>query len=184
MSDNHFKKQCLEVFEKLEKQRSEIFEELDSLNDEQRHFSISPEKWNPLQVMIHLVTAEKLSVIYMKRKVNSDEKFQDSGFKSWLRLMTLKLAFNLPFKYTAPKRTDATGKDPDYESLKTDWKKVRSELKALIENLDEKTLKSEILKHPRVGMINMKQALDFMEIHIAHHQKQIAGIISDSSFPG
>lgn len=180
---NNYKQDCLKTFEKLEKQRLEIYASIDSLNDEQRHYSIAQEKWNSLQVMLHLVTAEKLSLIYMKRKVNSEDELQNAGFKSWLRLLTLKLAFNLPFKYTAPKRTDATGMDPDYEDLKSDWKKVRSQLKYLIENLDEKVLKSEILKHPRVGMINMKQALDFMEIHVAHHQKQIESIIDHPSFP-
>lgn len=183
MSDTETKMQCLKIFAKLEKQRTEIFSVLDTLNDKQRHFSVAPEKWNPLQVVLHLIIAEKLSFIYMKRKVYSEDELRKAGFKSWLRLLTLKIAFSLPFKYTAPKRTDATGKNPEYESLKSDWEKVRSQLKSLIENLDEATLKSEILKHPRVGMINMKQTLDFMETHIAHHQKQIKRIIDHPSFP-
>ena len=177
------KEKCLTIFEKLEKKRLDIFSELDTLSDEQLHFKIHPEKWNILQVGFHLMTAEKLSVIYMKRKTHSEEELQKAGFKSWLRLVTLKIAFHLPFKYTAPKQTDATGKDPDYENLKSDWEKVRTQLKSLIENLDETTLKSEILKHPRVGMINMKQTLEFMELHLEHHQKQIDGIIGHSSFP-
>lgn len=183
MFDNHFKHECLEIFEKLEKQRSEIFTELDSLNDAGRHFRSSPQKWNSLQIVLHLITAEKLSLIYMKRKVATEGELQKAGFKSWLRILTLRFAFNLPFKYTAPKRTDVTGQNPEYKTLKSDWNKVRSELKILIKKLDEKALKSEILKHPRVGMINMKQTLEFMEIHGAHHQKQIQGILADPTFP-
>lgn len=183
MSDNPFKQQCLEIFGSLEKQRTDLFSELVSLNDEQRNFSISSEKWNILQILLHLMIAEKLSLLYMKRKANSDEKLPTSGFLSKFRLLTLKLAFSLPFKYKSPRLTDATGKKPKYKKLKSDWDTVRSELKSLIEILDEKTLKSEILKHPRVGMINMKQALDFMQIHVAHHRKQIRGIINHPSFP-
>lgn len=173
----------LNIFYRLEKQRAELFAELDPLNDEQRNFSIAPEKWNSVQVVLHLMTSEKLSLIYMKRMANSDENLPTSGFLSKLRLQALKLAFNLPFKYKAPRLTDATGKEPEYKKLKSDWNTVRSELRSLIKTLDDKTLKSEILKHPRVGMINMKQALDFMETHIAHHKKQIRGIINHPSFP-
>ncbi len=183
MSDTEFKQKCLDIFEKMEDQLAEIFADLDSLNDEQRHYSIDPKKWNSLQVALHLMTSEKLSLIYMKRKANSNEQLETSGFLSRLRMLVLKIAFSLPFKYTAPRITDSTGKDPEYDKLKSDWRTVRSELKSLIKDLDEETLRSEILKHPRVGMINMKQALDFMLTHIIHHKKQIKGIINHPSFP-
>jgi hypothetical protein len=183
MSESELKRKCLDIFEKMEDQQTDILAELDSLNDEQRHFSIEPEKWNPLQVVLHLMTAEKLSLIYMRRKANSNEQLDSSGVLSKLRMLVLKLAFSLPFKYKAPRITDSTGKEPEYEKLKSDWKTVRSELKSLIKQLDDETLRSEILKHPRVGMINMKQALNFMVTHIDHHKKQIKGIINHPSFP-
>lgn len=180
MSENHFRDECLDTLKRLEKLRLEIVTDLDSLSVNQRNFSESPDTWNPVQVAMHLVIAEQLSLKYIHRKVRSDEELQKAGFKSWLRMLTLKIAFNLPFKYTAPKRTDTTGKDPDFDTLKSDWKAVRSEYRFLVEDLDVEVLKSEILKHPRVGMINMKQTLDFMEIHASHHQKQIKGIIGRS----
>lgn len=183
MSESELKQNCLDIFEKMEDQQAEIFVDLDSLNDEQRKFSTAPEKWNSLQVVLHLMTAEKLSLIYMKRKAKSNEQLDSSGFLSKLRMLILKLAFTLPFKYKAPRITDSTGKEPEYEKLKSDWKTVRSELKSLIKELDNEMLRSEILKHPRVGMINMKQALDFMVTHTAHHKKQIRGIINHPSFP-
>jgi hypothetical protein len=183
MSESELKRKCLDIFEKMEVQQAEIFADLDSLNEEQRKFSTDSEKWNSLQVVLHLMTAEKLSLFYMKRKADSSEEFMTSGFLSKIRLLVLKIAFSLPFKYKAPRITDSTGKEPEYEKLKSDWKTVRSELKLFIETLDKKILKSEILKHPRVGMINMEQALDFMLTHIVHHKKQISGIINHPSFP-
>lgn len=183
MSESELKRKCLDLFEKMEDQQVEIFADLDSLTDEQRKFSTAPEKWNSLQVALHLMTSEKLSLIYMKRKANSNEQLDSSGVLSKLRMLVLKLAFSFPFKYTAPRITDSTGKEPEYEKLKSDWKTVRSELKSLIKQLDDETLRSEILKHPRVGMINMKQALNFMVTHIDHHKKQIKGIINHPSFP-
>lgn len=183
MPDNPFKNQCLEIFDRLEKQRNEIFVLFDPLTDEQLHFSLGPEKWNLLQIALHVMTGEKLSVIYIKRKTGSNNETPQSGLRAKVRLFLLKVAFILPFKFKAPKITDATGKDPDYEQLKSDWQKVREDLKFLIEELDDKRLKSELFKHPRVGMLNMKQALEFMSTHADHHIKQVRMIMNYKEFP-
>ncbi|WP_234567247.1 DinB family protein [Rhodohalobacter sp. 614A] len=174
---------CLKIFEKIEAQRHKMVALLDSLSDDQLHFSSEPGKWNPLQIAFHVMTAERLSVISIKRKVNSQKDFSKSGFKSAFRMIVLKLALNSSLKFKAPKRTDATGINPDYDKLKADWKSVRADLKELIHSLDESTMKSEIFNHPRVGMINMKQTLEFMETHLAHHIRQMQGIMNHPSFP-
>lgn len=183
MTESRFKHQCLENFDRIETQRKEIFSKLDALTDEQRHYNPGPGEWNILQVVHHLVTAEKLSVNYIKRKVRSDQTLRKSGILSKLRSVSLKWALKLPIKFTSPKITDATGKDPDYKKLKTEWREIRSELEELMNELDESMLKSEIFKHVVAGRMNMKQALEFMEEHTAHHQKQIERIRKHSSFP-
>ncbi|MGF1670459.1 MAG: hypothetical protein ACFCU6_08425 [Balneolaceae bacterium] len=43
--------------------------------------------------------------------------------------------------------------------------------------------KKTVYKHPRAGFLNIKQALEFMESHIAHHQKQIDRIMKHAAFP-
>ncbi|MDZ7721139.1 MAG: DinB family protein [Balneolaceae bacterium] len=169
--------------DQIESDRNNLFSELDNLSQEQLQFRKSPDKWTILQILDHLKTSEKLSVVYIKRKSGSGDKFRKSGFRSKFRLFALKLAFVLPFKYKAPKISDATGKDPDYKELKSDWENVRRDLKELIQNLDESTLKSEIYKHPRIGMLNMQQTLGFFETHFKHHQKQIFDLMTHPSFP-
>lgn len=183
MTENSFEYQCLKTFDRIEKQRKEIFSKLDALTHEQLHYSPRAEKWNLLQIVLHLMTSEKLSVIYIKRRADSKEEVTKSGLMSKFRSFALKVGLTLPIKFTAPKMTDATGKEPDYKELKSDWQKVRSELDSLIKKLEVSTLKSEIFKHPVVGEMNMKQALEFMETHTAHHRKQIQQIMNDSSFP-
>lgn len=173
----------LTIFDSLEKQRCAIFADLDALSETQLHFSSNPARWNLLQVVLHLMTSEKLSVIYIKRKTGSGKSIPASRLLSAFRLLALNIALKLPVKYKAPKMADTTGKEPDYEKLKSEWKEVRSVLKKLIETLDDETLKSELFKHPVAGEMNMKQALKFMEIHSAHHQKQIHNILNHSLFP-
>lgn len=184
MSDTPFKNQCLEIFDRLEKQHKQVFARLDTLSEEQLHFNPAPEKWNILQVIFHVMTGERLSVLYIKRKTGSGKEIPKSGLRAKIRLFLVKLAFLSPFKFKAPEMTDATGKDPEYEKLKSDWQKIREDLKTLIEELDDKTLKSELFKHPRVGMMNMKQALEFMRTHSVHHAKQIRHLMNQPYFPG
>ena len=129
------------------------------------------------------MSAEKFSVIYMKKKTSSGGELPSAGFMSWLRLVTLKIAFRLPYKFKAPSFIDATGKEPEYETLKFDWNNIRADLQDLIKNLDEQTLQGEIFKQPAVGRMNMKHALQFMLVHIAHHREQINRILHHPSFP-
>ena len=146
MSDNRFKQQCLDIFDRIEKQRKEIFSKLDALTDEQLRYNPGPGEWNILQVILHLKTAEELSVNYIKRKVRSDQTIPHSGMLSKFRSITLKLALRLPMRFTSPKITDATGKDPDYDALKSEWEEIRSDLGSLLKELDEETLKKEKLE--------------------------------------
>lgn len=183
MPSTSLKDKLLEQFDRLETDRSDIFSELDTLSQKKLLFKSDPDKWNILQILDHLKTSEKLSVVYIKKKSGSGNDIEKSGFLAKFRLFALKIAFVLPFKYKAPKITDATGNDPDYEELKSDWNVIRNDLKKLIQSLDERTLKSEIFKHPRVGMLNMEQTLGFFETHFKHHQKQIERIVNKSSIP-
>jgi len=173
----------IDHLDRIESDRINLFSELDKLSQEQLHFRKAPDKWNILQILDHLMTSEKLSVVYIKRKTSSGKSIERSGFRSRFRIFALKLAFILPIKYKAPKISDSTGKNPDYKELKSEWEEVRSDLKELIQKLDEKTLKSEIFKHPRVGLLNMEQTLEFLETHFTHHKKQFFDLINHPSFP-
>jgi hypothetical protein len=183
MPDSAHKEKLIGQLDRMESDRKDLFTKLDNLSEKQFHFRKDPEKRNILQIPDHLKTSEKLSVLYIKRKTGSGNKTAKSGFLSKFRLLSLKLAFILPIKFKAPKITDATGKDPDYKKLKSDWNEIRNDLKKLIQNLDESTLKSEIFKHTRVGMLNMEQAFEFIDTHFKHHQKQIFDLMAHSSFP-
>lgn len=183
MSRSVLKDELINQLDRVEFDRKNLCSDLDSLTISQLQFQKGAEKWNILQILDHVMTSEKLTVLYIKRKTGSAENIVNSGFRSKFRIFALKLAFILPFKYKAPKMSDSTGKNPNYEDLKSEWQEVRDNLKELIQKMDESTLKSEIFKHPIVGMLNMKQTLEFFEIHFNHHRKQINDLKDHPSFP-
>jgi len=169
--------------DELETLRKEVVSQYDAYTSDQLTFQVNPQQWSLLQVLDHIVTAEKMSAIYIKRHLNGKKYPPAPGFKEKFRYGMLKLAFKLPFKYTAPDIVDSTGKSPDLATLQENWKTIRSELLGIVESTDKELLELGVYKHPRAGLLNMEQALDFMALHIRHHQKQIDRITSHETFP-
>lgn len=172
------------TFLKLETQRNKFTELYNSLTIEQLRFKPEPESWNLLQVMGHIVKSERLTLAYIQRKVRSNDDIPKAGFDSWFRYLVLQIAFYLPFKFKAPKIAQVDEEYPDFELMKTEWDQLRSGFKELIETTDSEILVKAVFRHPRAGMLNMKQALEFLGVHISHHQKQVERIRSHPSFPG
>lgn len=167
----------------LEDLRKEIVSQYDSYTTDQLTFKPDPGHWNLLQVLDHIVTSEKMSAIYIKRQLNGKKYPPPPGRKSKYRYALLKLALKLPFRYKAPSIVDSTGKTPDLHTLQDNWKTIRGEIRSIVENTDEELLELGVYKHPSAGLLDMEQALDFLDMHIRHHQKQMERITRHENFP-
>jgi len=177
------KKKTLKAFNRLEKQREEFLSLFHSQRENQLQFRPDSDSWNMLQVIRHLVTAESLSLVYIKKKVNNADKLQKADFMAKLRALLLKIALALPIKFKAPKIAEVKEDHPDFETAVEEWYNVRKELNELLENADEAIFSKTIYKHPRAGYLTLKQTLEFMEDHIDHHRKQIGRIMNHPQFP-
>ncbi|WP_340105065.1 DinB family protein [Rhodohalobacter sp. 8-1] len=168
----------------LETLRTEIVSKYDGYTADQLTFKPEPGYWNLLQVLDHIVTSEKMSAIYIKRQLNGKKYPPPPGLKSRFRYSLLKVALKLPFRYKAPSIVDSTGKTPDLHILQESWKTIRGEIQTIIETTDEELLNLGVYEHPRAGLLNMEQALDFLDMHIRHHKKQMERITGHENFPG
>lgn len=177
------KEKTLSVFTRLENQRRDIIKLYDTLSAKQLQFNPGLNEWNLLQVMRHLITAEKQSLIYIKRKIARHEDAPKTGLDSLLRHTLLKIALLLPIKFKAPKIAEVKEDYPDFEEMKSEWESIRNEMKNLIKESDDDILAKALYRHPRAGMLNIKQAIEFIKTHTAHHQKQISRIKNHPSFP-
>ena len=173
----------IRLFFKLEEQRSKFLNNYSHLTPEQLRFKPDPESWNLLQVMRHIVTAEKQSIILIQRRIGLNKKLTKTGLGATLRYLIMKIAFVLPIKFKAPKIAEVREENPDLDLMKEEWETIRSDLKQLLDETDEHVLASTVYKHPRAGLLNMNQALGFMTNHINHHLKQVGRIQNHPSFP-
>lgn len=177
------KEKTLNTFTHLETQREKLVNSYNNLSEKQLQFKPESDHWNLLQVMRHLITSEKQSLIYIQRKITRHEEAPKAGVDSYLRHIILKLALVLPIKFKAPKIAEVKEDFPNFEEMKLEWDSIRSDLKDLIESSNDAILAKAIYRHPRAGMLNIKQAVEFLETHINHHQKQIQRIKNHPSFP-
>jgi len=173
------KEKTKKVFRQLEKQRREIIDLYDSLPRNQLLYRPKAGQWNLLQVMRHLVTAEQQSLIYIKRKLIHAETSSRTGIGASIRHLLLKMALYSPLKFKAPKVAEVGEEAPDLDEMKAEWDAVRDEFRTIIEENSADTLTKAVYKHPRAGLLNVKQALEFMEAHISHHQKQMERLIKN-----
>ena len=162
------------VFEQIEQQRQAVLAPLRGLPSEQLTQPPAPGKWTVMQILAHVVTAEKLSVGYLNKKMLGMEEAGDTGWQEDLRMVLLKASQRLPLKFKAPGRVvESTPTYPSLEELVHDWDNVRTQLAQVLERIPENRLKRKVYKHPFVGILNVNQMLIIFREHLGHHRPQI-----------
>ncbi|MBX2961403.1 MAG: DinB family protein [Cyclobacteriaceae bacterium] len=162
------------VFQELEQQREALLSLVKNIPEERYSKSILPGKWSISQVLTHILTSEKLSLGYMKKKVNAIDELRDSGVMESLRLWLLIFSQRIPLKYKAPKVVvDNTPAAMPLNQLTNEWDEIRKELATFLEGIHDKHIKRVIYKHPLTGRLDVRQTMSFFREHIIHHLPQI-----------
>jgi hypothetical protein len=169
------------VYDALQQQREAVLAQVKLADKSIFTHSPAPGKWSLSQILTHLMTAEKLSVGYMKKKVQAADHLKNAGLAEAFRLWTLTIAQRVPLKYKAPRVvTDNTPNDLPLDELIRQWDQVRDDLATLLANLDEKNLNKVIYRHPIAGRLSAHQAVVTLIEHFAHHKPQIERLLKKS----
>lgn len=162
----------------LEKLKNDITEVVSHLNETNFKRSVG-NKWSVGQILIHIVTSERLALQYMQKKSLGIDRLENAGFIEPIKLTVLKISQRLPIKYKVPKAIhDKTPEAPSKEELFRAWDLSRSELKSFLETIEEKNINKKIFKHPIAGMFNVTQGVAFLREHLLHHKPQITRLAS------
>ncbi len=161
------------LFDSLESERANLLTSLKNLSaDKQRHAPAG--KWSIQQILAHLIAAEKLSIMYLQKKMLGIAEAENTGLWEEVKMILLRLSQRLPFKFKAPRTViENTPSYASFDELVADWDKTRAELKTLLEKFDDAQIKKLIYKHVRAGRLNIQHALMFFHEHIVHHTPQI-----------
>ena len=161
------------LWHQLETQRIQLFQELSKYDNHQLNKKPNPEAWSVLQVAHHVMSAEATSLEYMRKKLSFTSQIPKAGFRSHLRLLSLKFAFALPLKYKAPAKIEAVPEVSDFNDLKLRWASQRLDLQGFIESLPDNVLEGELWRHQIFGKMTIAQMLDFFYDHAKRHESQI-----------
>jgi uncharacterized damage-inducible protein DinB len=169
--------QLLKVYHELEAQRAELLNLVKKLNEDGRDRKVNG-KWSINEILSHLAASERLSMAYIKKKSNAIDTLDDTGLMEELKMVLLKVSQRGPFRFRSPKIVaDHTPKDSFKESEEK-WNKVRKELLDFVQSINPEHSKKKIFKHPVVGKLNIRQAMEFFKEHVTHHLPQIKRLLS------
>lgn len=167
---------------KLEELRQRYHDAIQEANPEQLRFKASADSWNMLQIVEHLIISEKLSMDYLISKNYANAR-QGGRAGAFIRSLGLRILLLSPLRFKAPAGWLQPGENPDTERLLDEWKQVRAGMYEYLRNFPEEKLIMMIYRHPRAGWLDIRQALNFFEDHMLHHQKQLLRIRQAAGFP-
>ena len=173
----------LSPWQKLEEMGRNLENSILSSSPPQQQFKSSPEAWNMLQVLQHIVAIEKASIEYLVTRSLRKER-KKAGVLDQLRAFLLRIFLKSPLKFKVPPVEGIRPtKEVDKEDLVKVWKHFRQQLKAFLENYPDQRLEELIFRHPVAGWLTLEQTLYFFADHIQHHQQQLLRIRKNPDFP-
>ncbi len=146
---------------------------LDSLNDEEFQQTPPIGGWSYSEVYAHIFDSSLLSLLAVQKCLNGDGLTEKTHFGAKAILFFGMLP---PGKrYKVPKRLVDRAKKIDLAVAKQFISDFEFRLTEI--SIDfEKSNPSIKVAHPRLGYLNAKQWLRFIQIHLNHHLKQLVRI--------
>jgi len=173
----------VEQMETLEKLRSELLGRLSDSNSETLNREPAAGGWSAVQVLAHVIQAERLSLEYLRKKTQRPELIPSSGVIAALKSRALGLFLRLPFKVSAPARTAAVPASAELQDLEQDWAEVRSAWRDFLEDFPPELACKAVYKHPVAGRLNLEQTLRFLIDHLRRHTRQIERALAEGLAP-
>ena len=163
------------LVEEIEAQRRAALQAFASVNDDQFNQSPGQGKWSAAEVFSHIITAERMSVTYLQKKMLGIEQAARSGMWEEVKTAALILTQRMPgLKFKAPQRVvDSTVSLKSRKEIESSWDQVRTDLRKLLEQIPDQYVDRMIYRHVVAGYLNVRHALIFFREHLHHHTPQL-----------
>jgi len=167
-------------FERLEATRGRALGMLDGLDHAALNRPPAPGKWSALQVLHHVITAEALTLGYVRKKMQAGGALPPAGVSSRLRLLAVQLVLASPLRVRAPGAIGNVPPEIAADGLRARWDAVRRELRDLLETFPAGLLGRLVFRHPYAGRMTLAHALGNLQAHLDHHIPQVERALRDS----
>jgi uncharacterized damage-inducible protein DinB len=164
-------------FLKLEKQRNDLFKQLQVYDGKVLNQRPIENAWSAMEVLKHLQAAEDFSCQYLEKKTKDPESAIKTGLKEKFRSIVLNAYLGSSKKFKSPEVALPSEEYTPLSKIRADWDAVRKNLQDIWSRLPEDMLDRNWFKHPVAGKLNLMQMISFMEAHFSRHEKQIGRIL-------
>ena len=136
--------------------------------------SPSDGSWSYSETYSHIFQSGLLSLLAIENCIQQNGEFSRKSIQ-WIPMLILFFGRFPPGKIKAPKRISSMVKKISKEEANTLILKFKLRLQEISHVVNSADSHQKI-KHPRLGLLNAKQWLRFIEIHTIHHVKQLKRI--------
>ena len=163
-----------QLYDALELKRQSLFNLLYTLSADQTTFRIGPDGWSIQMHLEHVVIAEALMVADMRRLSTGEVANLPAKSPESFRRVLQVLEKDIPVEVPLPE-LEPTGRI-SLEELIIRWEKARTGLKRIAETIGAARLKTPVCRHPAAGLLDARETLEFMLVHLDHHRRHIQRI--------
>lgn len=160
-------------FLQLEEERKTLFSELKNYSDDIINKKPSLEKWSVAEVIVHLITAEEMSLKYLSKKIQDTSKEGEEGFKNKYRWLLVQIVFAFNIKFKAPEIVEPKMGYQSLAALEMKWSDVRNQTLQVLQKLSDEETNKTLWKHALAGKMNLHHMVQFFGVHYNRHRKQI-----------
>ncbi len=165
----------------MEMDKISIFNKISLLENEFLNQPPAKRKWSIIQILHHLIQAEKGTLNYIKKKTQSPEKLQKAGLIDKLKSKLLNFYLKSPKKWKAPEMVNRIPEKDSLENTIIAYNSIRNEWYSFLIQMPDDWSRKKIFRHPITGRMDMYMTLDFLELHAKRHFAQIQAILNKKS---
>ena len=165
-------------FRRLDTLKIMIMAKARSLSVEEYGYQTNPNSWSAGQIVNHLYLSEKLSLAYVKKKLQYPDTVPEFSIRSWWSVFRYRFLFAAA-RMKAPRQINMwDGQEVlSVDELNRKWEDLRSELRSFILENYPRFPTHLVFRHPFSGRMTFRQMLGFFGDHIIHHMRQMDRVL-------
>jgi len=165
-------------YDSLKLKLEALLQRLDSLTGETLSFKAGPDKWSIIQVIEHLVIAEKGLLEQLSANIPASTLDPDAAtpekHQTVIKVMERDIEVDVPHESLEPHGNMAL------EDLRKQWNDIRKKLPGLLSAIKPEKKDDPVFQHPYGGPLNIADTLQFFEIHFDNHMRHIDRILAQA----